>query len=685
MKQLLCAVALLCAYAGAQTINPNQIRPGTQDGQVFTTVTANQPPSWQQVSHTVLQHNGTPLTDQSLLNFLDDGTIAPDAGYTLAKFLPNGSGGLAAEYLISASGSGTLGFIPLWTPNGTTLGNSHLDDGVTTPGQITSTKTINSIVSGQDANAFFGINNGTSTLHVEAANFLCPNIATSTISGCALGIGKSYTGADAERLSIEYRYGGSVAANRGALSMSISTTDNQEALMWDWAGNVYLPQLPNLSSLATDSTGKIIGGSGGITTNPLTAAATGGAAPGTTFNGSAAVTFDYHSFGAAPVASPTFTGTVNLPFTTIIGGTPISGQFWGYDGTSQGWFTPTGGGGGGCTGATANGVCFNSSGTGTYASDVKIDVGGTPNVAVSPNSVGVSIDNGQAATVSQLASLTTSNSILSVGSFVRVSDAASCGDVTTGGGSVKETIECTTITTGACSAWTLYSCNSVSPANLTPATIAGLTYWYAADQIQAQTNGTGVMHWYNTYTGGILTALNTPGPTYNTAQLNSLPAVTFPGSTVGEMAIQYPVTLKQSTTFVVFKPSTVTAIGIFDGGATGAMQLRTTPSGFLEMDKDFVSIIATDTTALTAGTWYQADVTYDGISTGNWGFRVDRAAGASGTNLLSITAATSSFGYSAQSASPFFGQIAEIIVYGRVLSGAEITTVENYLHSKWGV
>jgi hypothetical protein len=106
MKQLLCAVALLCAYAGAQTINPNQIRPGTQDGQVFTTVTANQPPSWQQVSSLALYHNDTLLPVQTSLHFSDNGTIAPDAGYTLAKFLPNGSGGLAAEYLNAGSFSG---------------------------------------------------------------------------------------------------------------------------------------------------------------------------------------------------------------------------------------------------------------------------------------------------------------------------------------------------------------------------------------------------------------------------------------------------------------------------------------------------------------------------------------------------------------------------------------------------
>jgi lysophospholipase L1-like esterase len=47
---------------------------------------------------------------------------------------------------------------------------------------------------------------------------------------------------------------------------------------------------------------------GGTTTNPLTAAARGGAAPGTTFNGSAPVTFDYHSVGAVSAASGVVTG-----------------------------------------------------------------------------------------------------------------------------------------------------------------------------------------------------------------------------------------------------------------------------------------------------------------------------------------------------------------------------------------
>lgn len=48
---------------------------------------------------------------------------------------------------------------------------------------------------------------------------------------------------------------------------------------------------------------------GGTTTNALTANSSGGAAAGTTFDGSVARTFDFHSFGALAAASGVFTGT----------------------------------------------------------------------------------------------------------------------------------------------------------------------------------------------------------------------------------------------------------------------------------------------------------------------------------------------------------------------------------------
>lgn len=49
-----------------------------------------------------------------------------------------------------------------------------------------------------------------------------------------------------------------------------------------------------------------------------------GAASGTAYDGSAALTISYNTLGAAPLASPTFTGTVTLPNGAILG-TPASG------------------------------------------------------------------------------------------------------------------------------------------------------------------------------------------------------------------------------------------------------------------------------------------------------------------------------------------------------------------------
>jgi hypothetical protein len=66
--------------------------------------------------------------------------------------------------------------------------------------------------------------------------------------------------------------------------------------------------LGTLYSCQSLTWGQIGAGGGGTTTNPLTAAATGGANPGSTFNGSAAVTFDYHSFGAQAALTNPVTG-----------------------------------------------------------------------------------------------------------------------------------------------------------------------------------------------------------------------------------------------------------------------------------------------------------------------------------------------------------------------------------------
>ena len=62
----------------------------------------------------------------------------------------------------------------------------------------------------------------------------------------------------------------------------------------------------------------VSGCGGGTTTNALTMNNSGtGDVSGSTFNGSAAKTISYNTIGAAPTASPTFTGTVTMPAPTM--------------------------------------------------------------------------------------------------------------------------------------------------------------------------------------------------------------------------------------------------------------------------------------------------------------------------------------------------------------------------------
>lgn len=86
-------------------------------------------------------------------------------------------------------------------------------------------------------------------------------------------------------------------------------------------------------------------------------------------------------------------------------------------------------------------------------------VNGVPNQTVAgisaPNSLGVSLINFGNATVAQLSTLATTNSILGIGTVLVVSDASTAGDVTIGGGTVHELVQCTSMSSTHCGAWTV--------------------------------------------------------------------------------------------------------------------------------------------------------------------------------------------------------------------------------------
>jgi hypothetical protein len=87
-----------------------------------------------------------------------------------------------------------------------------------------------------------------------------------------------------------------------------------------------------------------IGGGGGTTTNPLSFNTSGGAAPGASFNGSAAVAIDYHTVGAPSATGTGASGTWPISISgasASVGSTGGNGTYWGVLGGVQGYYTPT--------------------------------------------------------------------------------------------------------------------------------------------------------------------------------------------------------------------------------------------------------------------------------------------------------------------------------------------------------
>lgn len=222
----------------------------------------------------------------------------------------------------------------------------------------------------------------------------------------------------------------------------------------------------------------------------------------------------------------------------------------------------------------------------------------------------------------------------------------------------------------------------------TPGTIKDLVFWWESDNILA-TSGVSV-------SGGLLnrvpwSPLGAPvvasssmlGALGSSTTLNSLAVVNFPGSNARYNTWVYGIA--NVTIFVVFNPTSVSQLQPVFCGTTGGFCLSMNGATHeLEILKDNVSIICTSTTALSASTWYQVNATYTQGSA--CAFRVARAAAGSSSISTVTGSANYAIGYDPNGGgADLAALVAAIIVYDRVLSGPEITSVENYLNAKWGV
>lgn len=223
-----------------------------------------------------------------------------------------------------------------------------------------------------------------------------------------------------------------------------------------------------------------------------------------------------------------------------------------------------------------------------------------------------------------------------------------------------------------------------------PASISNLCYWFQSDVLTAGGSFYPLLKNQTPGLSGYDSLIVGSAGIAVSSTLNSLNVASFAGGAAYVLPGTGP-TLQPCTIFAVINPTTLTGNpSIFGGSSSGMLEMYITSGNQLGLVVQSVAIISNSTTTLTAGAWIQCNMTYDGV-TGLWAFRIGRTAAGSGTGVTGRIATNGSAGIMCagtgpgSAGSPLTGKCAEQAIFNRVLTGTEITTVENYLFTKWGV
>lgn len=223
-----------------------------------------------------------------------------------------------------------------------------------------------------------------------------------------------------------------------------------------------------------------------------------------------------------------------------------------------------------------------------------------------------------------------------------------------------------------------------------PGTIPDLTFWWESDDTLG-TNGQPVQYMGNRAPALRGAPFGRPGAggfsanTEDTATLNGLPLLLWGGTYLNFSDAGFY--LKGGATFfMVIKPTAVVGSQSVIGGAANslALYLCNTTQACLLVETG-AAVIGTSTTTWVAGTAFQMNATYNSTS-GAYAFRQGQAAAGSGVGGAGAGVGLTTFIGADAAVNPLGSpSLAAIIIYNRILSGSEITTVESYLHTKWGV
>jgi hypothetical protein len=220
-----------------------------------------------------------------------------------------------------------------------------------------------------------------------------------------------------------------------------------------------------------------------------------------------------------------------------------------------------------------------------------------------------------------------------------------------------------------------------------PAKLAGLTVWFDASQL-ALSDGASVATWPDLSGNGndATQATGTTQPIFHTNRLDGLPIVSFDGIDDNILTAAF-VQSAERTVCILAKAND--AAPSLDGyfniatGATRVLQFRQEDASSVQAAAfDSVGVAYLDDTAALTQTWQRNSILHAAAVIETF---VEGASDGSTAITGSPPTPTVSFQLGSAKPTSQFGNvdIAEVIVYNRVLTASERQTVENYLRAKW--
>lgn len=225
------------------------------------------------------------------------------------------------------------------------------------------------------------------------------------------------------------------------------------------------------------------------------------------------------------------------------------------------------------------------------------------------------------------------------------------------------------------------------PASATTPTLgvlSGLQLWLKAD-VLALTDGSAVSSWPDSSGNGntMTQATSSSQPVFKTNILNGNPVVRFDGSDFMQSVLTAaPAAI---TVLAVVKATDFTGTRTVLGcDTTGGFQYRFDAStGLPRVLTQNATTIGVGSVAPAAGAWVVVAMTYTVGST--WTHQINGLDNGSGTSSAPPSASAVRIGSRNGGLEAFLGDMAEVLVYHRVLTATELQTVSLYLGNKYNL